>query len=116
VPDTLLAGRAAALTPAARAYLYAAFSRMPQADFVRVFLATIRSLHYEPDYRITQPLLLTHGDSDGTGNIKKVAPVWARRDPRCRYVVIPHAGHCANMDNPAFFNPLLREFLDRYAG
>jgi len=60
-------------------------------------------------------LLLTHGERDGTGNIRKVAPHWAAREPHCRSVVIPGAGDCANQDNPEFFNRLLLDFLSEHA-
>jgi 3-oxoadipate enol-lactonase len=51
------------------------------------------------------------GDQDTTGNIRKVMPVWARRESDCRLVVIPHAKHAANLDNPAVFHKVLLEFL-----
>ncbi len=36
----------------------------------------------------------------------------AARDARfCRYVVIPDAGHVANLDHPDVFNRLLLDFL-----
>jgi len=39
---------------------------------------------------------------------------WARAEPNCEYVVVPHAGHMANMDNPQAFNQLLLDFLQRH--
>ncbi len=98
--------------PVVREYLYQTFSLMPKADFATVFAQLLRCLHYEPGYRITAPTLLTHGALDKTGNIRRVAPIWAARDaPFCRYVVIPDAGHVANLDNPDVFNRLLLDFL-----
>ncbi|MCI0393621.1 MAG: alpha/beta fold hydrolase [Chloroflexi bacterium] len=82
-------------------------------EFTRVFLETVACLHYEPGYTIPHPLLITHGDHDRTGNIRKVAPRWAQRDPQSRYLLIPQAGHCANQDNPEFFNRVLLEFLEK---
>ncbi len=100
-----------AVRPEVQAYVQRAMSRLSQAEFSTVMTATIAGLHHERGYRIEQPLLLTHGADDRTGNIRKVAPRWAARDPQCRYVVVPDAGHCANQDNPEFFNPLLLDFL-----
>ena len=70
-------------------------------------------MHYEPDYRITQPMLIIRGEHDQLGNIAKDAPKWAVRD-NTALVVIPDAGHVSNQDNPTFFNRIVREFLDRF--
>lgn len=80
-------------------------------EFLTIWQAAAHTLHEEPGYRIERPLLITHGEEDQLGNISKVAPEWAARDPKSRYVVIPGAGHNANQDNPTFFNRLLFEFL-----
>ena len=106
--------RAAARTPAVQQYVYAAAGQIPRRAFLAIWDGTVRCLHYEAGYRITQPVLLTHGAADRTGNIRQIAPRWAARDPQVRYVVIPEAGHCANQDNPAAFNRVLREFLQAY--
>jgi 3-oxoadipate enol-lactonase len=74
-------------------------------------LALLRTLREEPDYRISVPFLLTHGAHDKTGNIRRAAPAWAHREPRCEYVVVPNAGHMANMDNSSLFNERLLRFL-----
>jgi pimeloyl-ACP methyl ester carboxylesterase len=94
-----------------RDYVYRAYSRISKRDFVAILRGALECLHYEPGYRISQPLLLTHGDEDRMGDIRRIAPLWARREPYCRYVVIPRARHFAILDNPDFFNGLLQEFL-----
>ena len=101
-----------AVTPEARDYAYEAMRQLTKKDFMKVWHAVTGLLHHEPEYRIEHPLLITHGDSDGVGNIKKISPKWAERDPNSRYVVIPTAGHNANQDNPEFFNEVLLDFLD----
>jgi pimeloyl-ACP methyl ester carboxylesterase len=40
---------------------------------------------------------------------------WAVREANCQYVVIPNARHLAMIDNPEFFNPLLMNFLTKWA-
>ncbi|PRX49117.1 pimeloyl-ACP methyl ester carboxylesterase [Prauserella shujinwangii] len=100
-----------AVTPAAREYALDAASRLSKAEFVTVWRAVAGALHPEPGYRIEQPLLLCHGDQDRAGNVARVAPRWAARDPRCRYEVVPRAGHNANQDNPGWFNETLLDFL-----
>lgn len=103
-----------AVTPGAQAYAYEALRQLTKEDIVKVWNAVTTLLHHEPGYRIEHPLLITHGEDDGLGNIKKISPKWAARDPESRYVVIPAAGHNANQDNPEFFNRILLEFLDEY--
>ncbi len=103
-----------AVTPGARAYAYEASRQLTKEDFMEVWNAVAGLLHHEPGYRIEHPLLITHGDSDDVGNIKKISPKWADRDPNSRYVVIPAAGHNANQDNPDFFNRILLEFLEEH--
>lgn len=94
-----------------QAYALNAGMRISQRDFLSIWEALLTCLHYEPGYTITHPLLLTHGEFDNWGNIKRIAPIWATRDPNSRYIVIPQAGHNANQDNPTFFNALLLDFL-----
>lgn len=104
-----------AVTPEAQAYAYQATRQLTKKDFMKVWNAVTNLLHHEEGYRIEHPLLITHGDEDDLGNIKKISPKWAERDPNSRYVTIPDAGHNANQDNPDFFNQVLLEFLDEYA-
>ncbi|MFN8596214.1 MAG: alpha/beta hydrolase [Anaerolineae bacterium] len=107
--------QASGFRPDVQQYVYDAMSQVTKDEFSSFIVAGLSNLHAEPQYRIPHPLLLVHGDSDQTGNIKKIAPTWAKRDPNCRYVVIPHARHCAHQDNPEFFNRVLADFLNDHA-
>jgi pimeloyl-ACP methyl ester carboxylesterase len=106
--------RTSSIKPEVQAELLRGMDQVPKQNFSPIWSGTIACLHYEPGYRIELPLLLTHGAFDNTGNIKKTAPVWARRDPLARLEIIPDAGHVANMDNPGYFNPLLMAFLKEH--
>lgn len=101
-----------AVKPEVQHYLYEVFQHYSKDEFVQILAATTACLHDEPGYRITHPLLLTHGQHDRTGNIRKIAPVWANRDPHCQYQVVPAAGHLAQLDNAAAFNQVLLAFLE----
>lgn len=74
-------------------------------------------LHYWVNGPAGKPLavenLLMHGEGNKMGDIAKIAPLWAAREPDCRYVVIPDARHFAVLDNPEFFNRVLLEFLEK---
>ena len=93
-------------------YAYQAYSLIPKANFIGIWKGLTNGLHAEPGYKINQPLLLMHGDQDAMGDIKKIAPAWAAREPNCQYVVIPNARHFAVLDNPQFFNASLMAFLE----
>jgi 3-oxoadipate enol-lactonase len=99
--------------PEVRAYLYEAFGLMNKAEFKALLPQLLKDLHEEPGYQIPVPFLLLHGEHDASGNIRTLAPTWARTEPHCEYAVIPRAGHVANMDNPQVFNQLLLDFLHR---
>ncbi len=98
-----------------QAYTYQAFSMLTKAQFIALWNGVITCLHDEPDYRIRQPLLLLHGDDDRTGDIKKIAPLWAAQTPNCQYEVIPNAKHFAILDDPERFTRLLLDFLAQWA-
>ena len=106
-----LSARLSSVKATVRRYIYETLSRMTKAEFVDVMLKTGDCLRYEPGYRIALPLLLLRGQFDGLGNIRDIMPRWAAREPRCRYVLVPDAGHCANQDNPASVNAQLLRFL-----
>jgi len=95
-------------------YTYRAYSMLSKTDYLAIWNGMTRSLHVEPHYRITQPLLLMHGDQDEMGDCKKIAPAWARQSPDCQYVVIPNAKHFAILDNAPFFTQTLMEFLKKH--
>ncbi len=103
--------RASAVRPEVQAWLLNLYNQVSKEEFIETLQATARCIHPEPAYCIPHPLLITHGDEDLTASVRRMAPIWAAREPNCRYEVIPAAGHAANMDNPAFFNRLLVDFL-----
>lgn len=73
----------------------------------------LASVRPDPRCVIESPVLLLRGVGDTLGNIARRMDEWHRRDPDCRYVVIPDAGHLANMDNPEAVNSELGSFLKR---
>lgn len=98
--------------PAVQDYAYRAYSQLSKQDFIRIMKGVSLCLHSEPDYRITRPLLIMHGDNDRMGDILKLSPLWAKRQPDAMYRVIPNAGHLATLDNPQFILQTINEFLE----
>ena len=102
-----------ALRPDVIAYAQKAVDQIARRDFLTIWKAVSLAVDEKgiPGHHIKVPFLLTHGDQDKTGSIRKQAPEWAAYEPDCRYRVIPDAGHNANQDNPAAFNAVLLDFL-----
>jgi 3-oxoadipate enol-lactonase len=115
-PHKLLVDQSLAVTAISKAsqdLLRPAMESLSKSEFVQILMATSACLHDEPGYTINKPLLLMVGDKDATGNIRKVMPIWAEREPDCEFVVIPNARHAANLDNPDLFHKTLLDFLVR---
>ena len=99
------------IRPEVKAYALEASAQVSQETGLATRKALPGFFHEEVGYQLSLPFLLTHGAYDALDGIIQQAPVWAQREPNCRYVVIPNAGHAANQDNPEFFNAILLEFL-----
>lgn len=115
---TKTVSRATARTKPVQNYALAAAQQIKHADFLKVWKAVTTAVDSEgkPNLILQVPLLLLHGEHDGTGTIKRDMPRWAEKEPDAAYYVIPEAGHNANQDNPAFTNARLLDFLRHHAG
>jgi pimeloyl-ACP methyl ester carboxylesterase len=94
-------------------YALSAMNQIDRNTFLSIWSAVssaVRIAGY-PDFKIDVPFLLTHGETDRTGTIRRDGPRWAASDSHIQYVVVPQAGHNANQDNPTFFNRILLDFL-----
>ncbi len=116
-PYQWLINQSLALTASSKSsqeLLRPAMKSLTKTEFINTIMAGTDCLHYEPNFKINEPLLLMVGEDDRTGNIRKVMPVWAKHEPDSQFVVIPNAKHAANLDNPDFFHNTLLEFLGRH--
>ena len=104
-------GEASALTPAAQAYVSGEMARYSKAELAMMMQTLLVAVRHRPDYVTPIPTLLVRGEADRLGNIAKVMPLWAARDPKCEPATIPAAGHMANLDNPAAFNRAALDWL-----
>jgi len=116
--DTLVrqVGETSALTQDGKRYVSAATAQLSKKELARIMSTLLVTLHHEHKYKVGIPELLCYGAYDRLGNIRKVMPKWHRRDPRSELAVVPEASHCSNIDNPAFFNRISREWLGRVFG
>lgn len=107
------AAHTAARTESARAMTLNAMRQIKRADFMTIWegVTLVATVEGWPGHHIHVPFLLTHGEFDVNGTIRRDAPGWAAVEPDVRYEVIPNAAHNANQDNPAAFNRVLLDFL-----
>jgi 3-oxoadipate enol-lactonase len=103
-----------AISKAGQDLMRKAMQQLSKEEFVHVLMNSTQCLRYDPDYKITKPLLLMMGDQEATGNIRKAMPLWAKHEG-VDLVVIPNAKHAANLDQPEQFHKILLEFLQRWA-
>jgi pimeloyl-ACP methyl ester carboxylesterase len=104
--------------PATQEYMLRTVNQLSRPEFLRIWKAVTLGIDARglPGHHIRVPLLIAHGDQDTQGTIRRDAPKWAAYEPQTEYVVIPDAGHIANMDNADFTNEMLRAFLRRHVG
>jgi len=62
---------------------------------------------------LSAPVLVITGEHDAASRVR-AADALAARMPHAGRAVIPDAGHLANLDNPATYNRVIREFVDRH--
>jgi 3-oxoadipate enol-lactonase len=105
---------ASAISKDAQELMRKAMQQLSKEEFVHVLMNSTQCLRYDPDYKITKPLLLMMADKEATGNIKKAMPLWARHEG-VDLVIIQNAKHAANLDQPEIFHKYLLEFLQHNA-
>ncbi|MGF1507716.1 MAG: alpha/beta fold hydrolase [Chloroflexi bacterium] len=111
---TKVVARATVKEPLAQAYALEASRQLTPETFAEVWAGVGAALPEGlEEHTIDVPILITHGDQDRAGTIKRDAPAWAKHEPDATYVVIPNAAHNANQDNPEFTNRAIRDFLQR---
>jgi len=101
------------IKPSVQKYALKVVGDISKKDFLNVWSGVTSSLSVAgiKDMHISVPLLLTYGEKDTTGTVKKNNIRWKKYEDTADLVVIPDAGHNANQDNPAFFNQLVANFL-----
>jgi pimeloyl-ACP methyl ester carboxylesterase len=105
------ATRSSAVTDNAVAALREMARPLSERDVNEIMRGVACAIHPEPRYAIPCPCLISHGEHDNLGDIRKIAPLWARRDRAIGPVVIAGAGHVANMDRPEAFNREMMKFF-----
>jgi 3-oxoadipate enol-lactonase len=101
---------ASAILKDAQELMRKAMQQLSKEEFVHVLMNSTQCLRYDPDYKITKPLLLMMADKEATGNIKTAMPLWAKHEG-VNLVIIPNAKHAANLDQPEMFHKHLLNFL-----
>ena len=99
-------------------YARGAMDHIPKGDFIKIIMSGVEALWTDSgipeNHTIPLPFLFMHGDSDNANGkvYQKESPEWEKRQPNCRYEIVPNAGHTAQMDNPEGFNSIFIKFLN----
>lgn len=64
------------------------------------------------DYEAKCPVLITRGEFDKTGKVKKYCEMWHAKTGS-ELVIISGAGHNANVDNPELMNRTIEDFIEK---
>ena len=73
-------------------------------QYYNAMMVDNRNLH------ITCPVLIMIGEHDNLGKVKEYCHKWHKRTG-FDLVIIPHAGHNANVDNPTEVNKIINNFI-----
>lgn len=105
--------KSVALTAEARKNMYDTLRRLGRKGMLNAADAYYNEfLKVRDEVWFDFPALLTYGEFDNVGLVKKYNRQWAEASG-LEIRVITAASHNANFDNPALFNELLREYLDK---
>lgn len=101
-----------AVRPESRAAVAAAMAPLGKARFLEVATALLRETEHDPGFRHPGPVAYLHGALDS--NLPRLGPVLAALRaayPGMPVEVVPGAGHCAHLDEPAAFAAALGRSL-----
>lgn len=96
--------------PAMRDEMREMLEAVPRENLLQATRSMGALLDPDPAYRTPIPLCLMRGEYDVTFKVNEIAPRWAAAEG-VEEVIIPNAGHAANMDAPDVFNRELLTFL-----
>lgn len=105
------AAKAITVTDEARESMYKTLVSLGKKDMLKAASAVYGEfLKIDDEVRFDCPVLITYGEHDNTGYVKKYCNNWAEKKGY-PLVVIPNASHNANYDNYDEFNELLISFV-----
>ncbi|MGH8315428.1 MAG: alpha/beta fold hydrolase, partial [Steroidobacterales bacterium] len=88
--------------------------RYPGSDLLATPTISYRPLDARALAALRVPVLIVNGQHDVKSR-KHAGDQLARLLPRAERVLLPDAGHLANLDNPRAYNETIRRFLERQA-
>jgi len=100
-----------ASTKGARDAIRPLFDTMTQKEFMKAWNGVARCLH-EEKMQFDAPLLVTCGELDKTGTVKKCMQYWKPSYENCRTMIFKGAAHVANLDDVDKYNRVMIEFVD----
>lgn len=102
--------KACAITSMARKLIRPMFDDIDKGGFINSWNGLTGCLQ-EEKFQFDAPLLVTCGESDKTGTVKKCMKFWKENYKGCETKIFKYAGHAANLDNPEEFNNTMSGFI-----
>ncbi len=97
-----------------RSYALQTLKKHSKSEIVNIMKEVYTGIQeYRDDKALGVPIYITYGEHDKTGKVQAYCTEWAKRE-HLPLEIIPHAAHNANMDNPLFFNRVLKNHLTRW--
>ncbi len=105
-----LMAKISANTEEARELSLNMFDEMTKREFTMKWERLVTCIH-EEHMQFDAPLLVTCGEDDKTGTVKKCMKLWQLSYKGCETKFFANAGHAANMDTPEAFNQTMINFI-----
>ncbi|MEH7238540.1 alpha/beta fold hydrolase [Bacillus sp. JJ1562] len=103
--------KAITVTDEARESMYKSLVSLGKKDMLKAASAVYGEfLKIEDEVQFNCPVLITYGEYDNTGYVKKYSNSWAKKTGY-PLIIISSASHNANYDNYEEFNELLMSFI-----
>ncbi|MGZ6037747.1 MAG: alpha/beta fold hydrolase [Phenylobacterium sp.] len=106
--------RRCCLTPAGRAEVARAMGGVGRDGFLAMTAALFAASDYDPEFRVSGPVLTVVGAKDSNGAaLEDAMAAVAAAYPEAERIVIAEAGHCAHLDRPETFDAEVSPALAR---
>ncbi|PIE79499.1 MAG: hypothetical protein CSA11_11890 [Chloroflexi bacterium] len=100
------------VTEEGKKYMFDTLKKHSIHELVRITRGVFSEFsNYLNNKLLEAPIFITHGDKDITGKVQAYCKRWSDEE-KLPLTIIPNAAHNANMDNPDFFNKLLKDILN----
>ncbi len=100
------------VTEEGKKYMFDTLKKHSIHELVRILRGVFGEFsNYLKNEPLKVPIFVTYGKKDKTGKVQEYCNRWTSKE-KLPLTIIPNAAHNANLDNPDFFNQLLKDILN----